>query len=293
MRIPRARPLCGPLSGPLSGPFSWPLCGGPAGGGRDGPPDPGAVADPLALVRGALASRTVCLAFQPVVKAAAPHAPAFHEALIRLHDPAGRMIPAGAFIDAIEDHPLGREVDVLALGMGLAALRATPALRLSVNMSARSVTHRPWLEALRAGLAADPTVGERLILEVTEASAMQAPDVIAGFLRDVQAAGVAFALDDFGAGATAFRYLHSFRFDVVKIDGQFVRGLPANRDGAVLLRALVDIARHFEMLTVAEKVETEGEARSCADLGVDCLQGYRFGAPVLRPDWGCDARLIA
>ena len=249
--------------------------------------------DPVAMVHEALAQRSVCLAFQPVVQARAPHIPAFHEGLVRLRDRAGRLVPAGAFIDAIEAHPLGREIDVLALGMGLRALQAHPALRLSINMSALSVTHRPWLETLRRGLVGDPTVGERLILEVTEASAMGLPDVVCAFMRDVQETGVAFALDDFGAGATAFRYLRAFRFDAVKIDGQFTRDLPTGGDGRVLVSALLRIARHFEMMTVAERVETAAEAAACARLGVTCLQGYRFGIPVLRPEWGCDARLSA
>ncbi|MBK5927396.1 EAL domain-containing protein [Rhodobaculum claviforme] len=270
-----------------------PFCGtGHADAGDPALSDP-VLSDPVAVVRAALAGGAAALAFQPVVQARAPHIPAFHEGLMRLQDASGRVIPAGAFIDAIEDHPLGREVDMLALGMGLRALRATPSLRLSINMSTRSVMHRPWREVLRTGLAADPTVGERLILEVTEASAMDHPEVFATFMREVQTTGVAFALDDFGAGATAFRYLRSFRFDAVKIDGQFIRDLPGNGDGRVLVSALVRIARHFEMLSVAEKVETEAEAAACARLGVQCLQGYRFGAPVLRPEWGCDARLIA
>ncbi len=257
---------------------SWPGLGG---------------ADPLALVRDALAARAVCLAFQPVVQAQAPHAVAFHEGLIRLLDPAGRPIPAAAFIDAVEDDPLGRAVDVMALDLGLAALRSHPGLRLSINMSARSIAHTAWVEGLRRGLQACPTLGERLILEVTETSAMGLPQRVGAFMRDVQACGVAFALDDFGAGATAFRYLREFRFDVVKIDGQFVAGLPGNSDNRVFVSALVRIARHFDMLTVAEKVETAAEAGTCARLGVQCLQGYHFGAPVLRPEWYTPSRLTA
>lgn len=266
----------------------------PVPGDRTAPPWPGlAGADPLVLVRDALAARAVCLAFQPVVQAQAPHGVAFHEGLIRVLDPAGRPIPAGAFIDAVEEGPLGRAVDVMALDLGLAALRGHPGLRLSINMSARSIAHAPWVEALRRGLQSCPTLGERLILEVTEASAMGLPQRVGAFMRDVRACGVAFALDDFGAGATAFRYLREFRFDAVKIDGQFVAGLPGNSDSRVLISALVRIARHFEMLTVAEKVETAEEAAACARLGVQCLQGYHFGAPMLRPDWYSPSRMTA
>ncbi|MGY6632752.1 MAG: EAL domain-containing protein [Alkalilacustris sp.] len=275
--------------------------GDPPAGGPTGPVGavpPGLVAaaepfDPLAMVRDAVAHRRVCLAFQPVVQARAPHMAAFHEGLVRVQDRMGRLVPAGLFIEAIDAHPLGREIDVMALTMGLRTLQANPAVRLSINMSALSVTHRPWLDALRSGLVGDPTLAERLILEITEASAMGLPEVVCAFMRDLRETGIAFALDDFGAGATAFRYLRAFRFDVVKIDGQFTRDLPGNGDGRVLVSALVRIARHFEMMTVAERVETEAEAVACARLGVSCLQGYLFGGPVLRTDWGNEARLSA
>ena len=80
------------------------------------------------------------------------------------------------------------------------------------------------------------------------------------FMDHVRATGCAFALDDFGAGATGFRYFRDFRFDMVKIDGAFVRGVHAARDAQVLVECLSAVARHFEMLTVAEQVENEADA---------------------------------
>ena len=80
------------------------------------------------------------------------------------------------------------------------------------------------------------------------------------FMDHVRGTGCAFALDDFGAGATGFRYFRDFRFDMVKIDGAFVRGVHAARDAQVLVECLGGVARHFEMLTIAEQVESEAEA---------------------------------
>ncbi len=250
-------------------------------------------ADMIAAVRSAVASRAAALAFQPVVQASTPHLPAFHEGLIRLSDPGGRILPAGDFIELVEGTELGAEIDTLALDLGLAALRRQPGLRLSVNMSTHSIGAPRWEETLRRGLAADPTVGERLILEITESSAMGRPDQVASFMRGLQASGVAFALDDFGAGATSFRYLRDLRLDILKIDGQFIGGLGHNTDNQALVRALVSIGRHFEMLTVGEKVETAADAVACTDFGLNCLQGYHFGAPLLQPLWDETARLTA
>ena len=238
----------------------------------------------LAMVREALDRKRICLAFQPVIGAASGVA-AFHEGLVRILDATGRVIPAGQFVQVVETQELGREIDCAALRCGLAALARVPALRLAVNMSARSIGYPRWMQTLRQGLQRDATVAERLILEISEASAMQVPELVKTFMADLQDQGITFALDDFGAGTTSFRHLRDFYFDIVKIDGAFVRNCDTDADNQCIVEALVAVSRAFEMFTVAERVESRGEADFLARAGVDCLQGYYYGAPETRPDW--------
>lgn len=258
---------------------------------EDGLESPLAVADRLrqeetiSMVRRALDERRAMLAYQPVVQARMTNRAAFYEAFIRVLDEQGRVIPARDFMGAVETSETGRRIDVLALELGLLALAREPTIRLSVNMSARSIGYPAWLAALERGLRADPTIAERLILEITESSAMLMPDLVTVFMADMQARGICFALDDFGAGYTAFRYLKDFYFDIIKIDGQFVRGVARDPDNQVLVQALVSIARHFDMFTVAESVETAEDARYLIDIGVDCLQGYYYGVPSTEAPW--------
>jgi EAL domain-containing protein (putative c-di-GMP-specific phosphodiesterase class I) len=141
------------------------------------------------------------------------------------------------------------------------------------------------LATLERGLRADTSIAERLILEITESSAMVMPDLVTVFMADMQTRGICFALDDFGAGFTAFRYLTDFYFDIIKIDGQFIRGIRHEPDNQVLTQALVSIARHFDMFTVAESVESAEDAQYLVDIGVDCLQGYYFGIPSTEAPW--------
>ena len=112
---------------------------------------------------------------------------------------------------------------------------------------------------------------------------MLVPDIVQGFMSDLQGQGIAFALDDFGAGYTSFRNLRDFFFDIVKIDGQFIRGISTQPDNQILAQALLSIAEHFEMYSVAESVETLEDANFLAGLGVNCLQRYYFGAPTMSP----------
>ncbi|WGH77591.1 EAL domain-containing protein [Jannaschia ovalis] len=238
----------------------------------------------LDMVRAALEADHVMLAFQPVI-GAATGMPAFHEGLIRVLDETGRVIPAGQFMPVVERRELGREIDCAALRCGLDALAQTPTLRLAINMSARSIGYPRWTRTLRRGMARDATVGERLILEISEASAMQVPELVKSFMTDWQDKGITFALDDFGAGRTSFRDLKEFYFDLVKIDGSFVRDCDSDPDNQCLLEALIGLARSFDMFTVAEMVETRGEAEFLAGAGIDCLQGYYYGAPQTKPGW--------
>ena len=237
------------------------------------------------LVDRAVRQKSALLAFQPVVGSDNTGRATFYEGLIRILDEEDNVLPAGEFMPLAETHEVGRQIDCLALEMGLQALLDEPALRLSINMSARSITHMRWRQVLRDGLAMDDTIAERLILEITESSAMVMPERVAGFMAETRRAGVCFALDDFGAGFTAFRYFKEFHFDILKIDGQFIRDIHLDSSNQVLAAAMLSIGTHFDMLTVAERVETAEDAECLAQMGVDCLQGYFFAAPTVHPEW--------
>lgn len=242
-------------------------------------------ASTMDMVRNAIQHRQVMLAFQPVMQARAQDKTAFYEGLIRVLDETGRVIPAGEFITTVEDTEYGRMLDCIALQKGLAELSRVPDLRLSINMSARSVGYKKWMRALNQGIAHDPTVAERLILEITETSAMMVPELVVTFMDELQQKGITFAIDDFGAGYTALRHFKEFSFEILKIDGEFSRGIAADPDNQVLVAAMVSIATQFDMFTVAEMVETKADADVLTQLGVDCLQGYYFAAPTVSPSW--------
>jgi len=238
----------------------------------------------IAMVRQSLERGDAVLAYQPVMRADGAGV-AFYEGLIRILDETGRVIPARDFIGVVEDQDLGRQIDCAALRIGLNALKAHPQLRLAVNMSARSVGYPGWMQILRKAANNRPDVVQRLILEITETSAMLMPEIVQIFMEDFQDKGVTFALDDFGAGYTAFRHLRHFCFDILKIDGQFTRNVDVDADNQVLNEALISLARHFDMVVVSEAVETEAEAAWLASAGVDCLQGYYFAVPTMTPPW--------
>ncbi len=225
------------------------------------------------------------LAFQPVMQAKPPQSVAFYEGFIRVLDETGRVIPAREFMPQVEHTPIGRDLDCIALEMGMRTLIRNPGIRLSINMSARSIGYARWSRVLDRFLKKDASLGERLILEISESSAMQVPELVVDFMDRQQAKGIAFALDDFGASNFSFRHFREFLFDAAKIDGQFIRDISNNPDNQALVRALIAVAREFEILVTAESVETEEDAKYLIANGVDCLQGFLFGAPSVSPPW--------
>ncbi len=241
-------------------------------------------AEAVALVAEAVRQRRLRLAYHPVVLAGKPARIGFHEGLMRVLDAGGRVIPAREFMPGVEAHELGREIDCAALAMGLDALVRHPQLRLSVNMSARSVGWPRWMRLLQGGLARHPGIGHRLILEISEASAMAVPDLLSGMIAELRPKGVSFALDGFGAGAFALRHFRELSFDLMKVDAQYSRAIHSHADNQVLMATCLAIARQFDMLVVAQGVEQAAEAEWLAQLGLDCLQGYHFAAPKLYPE---------
>jgi EAL domain-containing protein (putative c-di-GMP-specific phosphodiesterase class I) len=239
----------------------------------------------LAMVTSALKDRRMRLAFQPVVYAADPTMIGFFEGFIRLLNLRDQVIPARDFMPATEQRQLGRDIDCAALQLGLMAMQRNPQIRVSINMSARSVGYRPWMDILHRALQDSPRLGANLILEINENSALQVPDVLKPFMAEMRDRGIVFALDDFGAGTTSLRLLEELDFEIAKIDGVLVKNVHRTPQGKSAARAAIAMAQELGMYVVAEAVETEDEANWLRNAGVGCLQGYLFGPPTVTPDF--------
>jgi EAL domain-containing protein (putative c-di-GMP-specific phosphodiesterase class I) len=134
---------------------------------------------------------------------------------------------------------------------------------------------------MRKLLEKTPGMADRLVVEITETAEIEQEDEairMIGLLRDHN---IPVCLDDFGAGAAAFRYLRAFNVDYVKVDGIYVaNALQSERDRG-FIAAMVDLARTVGAQVVAERIETEAEAALMLELGVKYGQGYLFGKPEL------------
>jgi EAL domain-containing protein (putative c-di-GMP-specific phosphodiesterase class I) len=171
------------------------------------------------------------------------------------------------------------------LELALAELAAAPALKASINVSAASTVDPDWWGALGALLRAQPAIGERLTVEITETAAIHDIDETRGFVARVKDLGCRIAIDDFGAGNTSFRNLRKLGVDIVKIDGAFVQNLKRSDDDRAFVHTLIDLARRLGLETVAEWVQDEEAAALLTQWGCDYMQGALVGLASTERPW--------
>jgi len=239
------------------------------------------VADEVAT---ALKQKRLVFAYQPIVNAKSRKVTEY-ECLLRMIRENGTVISAAQFIPAAEQLGLVRLVDRHALEMAVATLQAHKDVTLSVNVSGTTSCDIAWLQSFVDYVRANSEIADRLVVELTETAALNHFEENAQFVSQLREMGCRVAIDDFGAGYTSFRNLQMLRLDTVKIDGTYIVGLVNAPENQIFVRTLVDLAKSFNLKTTAEWVGTEEEALLLESFGVDSLQGYHFGEPVLKPEW--------
>ena len=208
------------------------------------------------------------------------------EALVRWRHPERGLVPPSDFIGVAEETGLIDAVGALVLRKSCTQFmrwRSTlgeqaPAL-LAVNLSRAQLKRAGMVEELGALLRDCSMQPQWLQLEVTESLAAQDESVQAT-LRQLKALGVQLALDDFGTGYSSLACLHQLPVDTVKVDRSFVQHAQTVEYHRVLIEATIRVARTLGMTTVAEGIETEGQAALMRELQCDRGQGFLFGHPM-------------
>ncbi len=205
---------------------------------------------------------------------------------MRWRHPQRGLVPPIEFIEIAEETGLICQLGEFVLNESCRqfmrwqdALGGSAPVMMSVNLS-RAQLGEPQLEAnVRNALQTNRMDPGCLQLEITESLAAQDAHVQAR-LHDLKKLGLTLALDDFGTGYSSLASLHLLPVDVVKIDRSFVSQAESSAHHRVLIEATVRVARSLGMGTVAEGIETEGQAAVLTRLQCDKGQGYLFGKPL-------------
>lgn len=229
----------------------------------------------------ALESNLLRLHFQGVYRAGNGHL-AHLEALIRMEDEAnpGQLIMPAQFIDHAEKSGKILEIDRWVIQESIRLLATHPHLpAMAINISGRSFDDPELPAYIGAQLQQQHVSPRRLLVELTETSAVTDMGDAARFIAALRRTGCAICLDDFGTGFSSFAYLKHLQADILKIDGMFIRDLALERDNQVFVRAIIEVARGMGKQTVAEFVEDGRTLLMLREMGVDMVQGYHLDRP--------------
>jgi EAL domain-containing protein (putative c-di-GMP-specific phosphodiesterase class I) len=207
-----------------------------------------------------------------------------YELLLRMAGENGTLLPASSFIEAAERSGMVQELDrwVVARALELLAAREREGhpVSLHVNLSGVSLTDLSVLEFIERKVdegGADPS---RCTFEITRTTPVEDYDTAIGFADRLTELGCQVAIDDYGASFSPFHHLKRLPFDLIKIDGEFVRDMPRSDADQLTVQAIVQIARGLGKTTIAEFVQDERTAEMLREYGVDLAQGYHLGRPV-------------
>ena len=232
-------------------------------------------------IMAALSENRMVLALQPIVTSATAE-PAFHECLIRMRREDGELVSAYEIIPVVEKLGLTGYLDHRVLELAIDILAADPDIRLSINVSGQTTSDHGWLVALHNLTNGRRDIRQRLIVEITESSAVRDLNETVNFVDTLQDLGCSVAIDDFGAGYTSFQNLRYFGVDMVKIDGSFVANITTDPHNLFFVQTLINLAKEFGVETVVEWVTDEETAVLMRKAGADYFQGAHYGMPEIK-----------
>lgn len=205
------------------------------------------------------------------------------EVLLRLvsaSDPATVITP-GSFFPIAERFGLATKLDTWVVTHLIDGLATRPGEQCSywVNLSGATFGDDSFFQMLAARLGDANMPAGTINFEITETEVIRNIGKAAERIRQLNAMGCRFALDDFGSGISSFGYLKQLPVDYIKIDGMFIRDILNDEVDLLFVKAIIDIAKAMNLQTVAEYVTSPAIYNKVVELGADFAQGYAVGEP--------------
>lgn len=229
-------------------------------------------------------NESLTLYYQPQFAAASPITLVGAESLLRWRHPVLGEIGPGEFVPIAEQMGAIHRIDEFVLSEAIEQLakwqRRGWSHRLSVNMSAQSLTRSDFADNVLSQLATFGVDPSGLTIEITETMLVALSEVAERNASRLKSQGVAIAIDDFGTGYGSLAYLQRLDVSEIKIDRIFVEGLerPGQRDSEELIRAMVSMAHALRVTVIAEGVQTEVQRNWLVSVGCERIQGALTGS---------------
>lgn len=236
-------------------------------------------------LRNALTSSELEIYYQPQIDAISFKTIGI-EALLRWKHPEYGMIPPSKFIPVAEQSGL-----IIPIGEWVlqeACKRAQiwrdsyniPELIVAVNLSAMQFKRGTLVDSVTKALKLSKLPPQNLELELTESILLHDINEVRAILQDLKKMGIRLSIDDFGTGYSSLAYLKQLAVDKLKVDRSFVQDMVDDKDGAAIVKAIIQLGHTLELDVIAEGVETEQQVMLLKGYGIDEIQGYYFSRPL-------------
>jgi diguanylate cyclase (GGDEF)-like protein/PAS domain S-box-containing protein len=206
------------------------------------------------------------------------------EALLRWKDPSGEIILPGMFIPLAEELGLSEAIGdwVLDEVCRQASVWKDAGLDLTTtfNVSPRQLRRKNLVKRVSSAVENVRIDPSKIVIEITEATAMTDPDRTEEILWDLHSGGFRMAIDDFGIGYSNLSRLKRLPVDILKIDRSFIGDLPADQDASSIVTAIIQLATNLGLESLAEGIETEQQCRFLTERDCRLGQGFLFSRAV-------------
>ena len=213
-----------------------------------------------------------------------------YEILIRMWDKNSNFVPPDDFLPTAQRYQLMAQIDMFVLWTYLETVTKNESHvdnlhAVHINLAGSSLNNADFQAKVKEAVSHFTFPWSKLELEVTETSAVGNFNKANEFIKWIKSVGIGLALDDFGTGMASFEYLKSLPFDVVKIDGSFVKDMHNDPIDKAVIKYIHEIAELKGQETVAEYVETQEDVDALKKIGITYGQGYFLGKPRPLSSW--------
>lgn len=225
--------------------------------------------------------RILC-AIQPIISVATQECTKY-EVLMRMQDKDGTIIYPDTFLPFIKNTSLYLTLTKIILQKSIELLKANN-FSLSINLDLQDILNGDILALFKETFAEHNEFAQRITIEILEHEEINDFEQLKENLQLFKSLGFSIAIDDFGSGYANFIYLVNLDIDILKIDGSLIRGIDEESTAYQVVKTILYYATNMNILTIAEQVETKEEYDTLVLLGVDYIQGYYLGKPILQDE---------
>jgi|GEM_PF-2276817 len=235
-------------------------------------------------LKSAIANHELHLVFQPQVNLENEQIENM-EALLRWENHELGFVSPADFIPIAEDSNLILELEDWVLDQALSQVKQwAPQLphpiRVAVNISGIHFKQSNFAQHIEAKLEQWQVDGSILEIELTESSIMDNTSTSIAKLAQLKSLGIHTSIDDFGTGYSSMSYLKQLPIDKLKIDKSFVDGIPRDQHDMAIVKAIIELAKQFDLITIAEGVEEQAQKDYLSTIGCQYIQGYFYFKPL-------------